>query len=65
MTAQCWSLGGDLFCGCYGGQIATLVERQRRYLMLVKLTSKDSDSVVNALIKHARKLPHELHKSFT
>jgi IS30 family transposase len=56
---------GDLLCGSSGSQIATLVERQTRYVMLVKLTSKDSETVVNALIKHASKLPHELYKSLT
>lgn len=33
--------------------------------MLVKLDGKDSPTVVNALIKHARKLPQELYKSLT
>lgn len=33
--------------------------------MLVKIASKDSEAVVNALIKHAGKLPQELYKSLT
>ncbi|VVD62186.1 integrase catalytic subunit [Pandoraea communis] len=56
---------GDLLCGSCGSQIATLVERHSRYVMLVRLTGKDSETVVNALIKHACKLPHELYKSLT
>ncbi|MBB5402551.1 IS30 family transposase [Paraburkholderia sp. JPY162] len=56
---------GDLLCGSAGSQIATLVERQTRYVMLVKIASKDSESVANALIKHAGKLPQELYKSLT
>lgn len=56
---------GDLLCGSSGSQIATLVERETRYVMLVKLTGKDSETVVNALIKHASKPPHELYKSLT
>ncbi len=56
---------GDLLCGDRSSQIATLVERQTRYVMLVKVVSKDSDTVANALIKHARKLPQELYKSLT
>lgn len=56
---------GDLVFGSGNSQIATLVERQTRYLMLVKLEGKDSQTVVNALIKHARKLPQELYKSLT
>ncbi len=56
---------GDLLFGDHNSQIATLVERQTRYVMLVKLTGKDSETVVKALIKHARKLPQELYKSLT
>lgn len=56
---------GDLLCGSKNSQIATLVERQSRYLMLVKLPGKDTGSVTNALIKNARKLPQELYKSLT
>ncbi|SOZ26961.1 transposase (fragment) [Cupriavidus taiwanensis] len=33
--------------------------------MLVKIASKCSEAVVNALIKHAGKLPQELYKSLT
>ena len=56
---------GDLVFGSGSSQIATLVERQTRYVMLVKLDGKDSQTVVNALIKNARKLPQELYKSLT
>lgn len=56
---------GDLVFGSHNSQIATLVERQTRYVMLVKLDGKDSQTVVNALIKHSHKLPQELYKSLT
>ena len=56
---------GDLFFGSKNSQIATLVERQSRYLMLTKVSSKDTETVVDALIKHTGKLPHELYKSLT
>lgn len=56
---------GDLLFGNASSQIATLVERQTRYVMLVKVTGKDSETVINALIKHASKLPQELYKSLT
>jgi len=56
---------GDLFFGSRNSQIATLVERQTRYVMLVKVASKDSETVVDALIKQAHKLPRELYKSLT
>jgi IS30 family transposase len=56
---------GDLLFGSKNSQIATLVERHTRYAMLVKVNRKDSETVINALIKHARKLPEELYKSLT
>lgn len=56
---------GDLFFGSNNSQIATLVERHTRYVMLVKVPSKDTETVINALIKHAHKLPTELYKSLT
>lgn len=56
---------GDLICGSGNSQIATLVERHTRYVMLVKVAKKDTETVINALIKNARKLPHELYKSLT
>jgi IS30 family transposase len=56
---------GDLLLGSRNSQIATLVERQTRYVMLVKVASKDTETVINALIQHARKLPQELYQSLT
>jgi len=56
---------GDLVFGAHNSQIATLVERQTRYVMLVKTAGKDTETVVDALIKNARKLPQELYKSLT
>jgi IS30 family transposase len=56
---------GDLLCGSGNSQIATLVERHTRYVMLVKVERKDTETVINALIKQARKLPQELYKSLT
>ena len=56
---------GDLLCGSKSSQIATLVERHTRYVMLVKVAKKDTETVINALIKNARQLPQELYKSLT
>jgi IS30 family transposase len=56
---------GDLVAGSKNTYIATLVERHTRYVMLVKIPSRDTETVVNALIKHAKKLPNELYKSLT
>ena len=56
---------GDLMFGAHNSQIATLVERQTRYVMLAKVANKDTETVVDALIRTARKLPQELYKSLT
>jgi len=56
---------GDLIIGSNNSQIATLVERHTRYVMLVRVPSKDTKTVIDALIKHAHKLPRELYKSLT
>jgi IS30 family transposase len=56
---------GDLLFGSNNSQIATLVERHTRYLMLARVKSKDTETVINALIKQAHKLPRELYKSLS
>ena len=56
---------GDLLSGSKNSHIATLVERHTRYVMLVKVDSKETQAVVSALIKRAKKLPTELYKSLT
>ena len=54
---------GDLVEGSRGTFIATLVERRCRFVILVKLSEKRTDVVVDALIKAVRKLPTALRKS--
>jgi IS30 family transposase len=56
---------GDLISGSGNTYIATLVERHTRYVMLAKVDSKTTETVINALIKQAHKLPEELYKSLT
>ena len=62
---------GDLLFGSNNSQIATLVERQTRYVMLARVKSKDTETVINTLIKQAHKFtprargPGELYKSLT
>ena len=56
---------GDLIGGSKNSYIATLVERHSRYVMLVKVANKDTNSVVSALIKQSQKLPRELYRSLT
>jgi IS30 family transposase len=56
---------GDLIAVSDNSFIATLVERHTRYVMLAKVGNQDSHSVIQALIKQARKLPKELYRSLT
>jgi IS30 family transposase len=56
---------GDLLSGGKNSYIATLVERHSRFLMLIKLSGKDTAAVVAALSKHVRKLPATLRRSLT
>ena len=56
---------GDLIGGTKNSHIATLVERHSRYAILVKVTNKDTRSVVSALIRQTQRLPRELYKSLT
>ncbi len=56
---------GDLIGGSSNSYVATLVERHSRYVMLVKVANKDTESVVTALIKQSSKLPGELYRSLT
>jgi IS30 family transposase len=56
---------GDLLTGTIRSQIATLVERQSRYVMLVKMPTKEAGAVAQALATHVRRLPRELRRSLT
>src|SRR5712675_1416842 len=56
---------GDLLSGSKNSHIATLVERQSRFTMLIKVPSKDTTTVVAALSKHVLRLPATLRRSLT
>ena len=56
---------GDLIVGAKGSHVATLVERHSRYVMLAKLPSKDSQTVVDALIERVKTLPSNLMQTLT
>jgi IS30 family transposase len=56
---------GDLISGPQNSYIATLVERHTRYVMLLKLPDKSTQTVVSALIRQSKTLPTELYKSLT
>jgi IS30 family transposase len=56
---------GDLLAGSANSYIATLVERASRFVVLVKVTGKDSPTVVRALIRGVKRLPQGLMTSLT
>jgi IS30 family transposase len=56
---------GDLLSGGKNTHIATLVERQSRFVMLVRVDGKDSESVVKALVRQVQRLPQGLMASLT
>ena len=56
---------GDLLSESKNSYIATLVERHTRYVILMKIANKDTQTVISALIKQAKTLPNELYKSLT
>jgi IS30 family transposase len=56
---------GDLVSGSNNSHIATLVERQSRYVMLVQVAGKDTQSVVKGLIRQVQTLPSSLMASLT
>jgi IS30 family transposase len=56
---------GDLISGKGNSYIATLVERQSRFVMLMKVPSKQTEAVVKVLSAKMKKLPAELRRSLT
>jgi IS30 family transposase len=56
---------GDLLAGSGNTHIATLVERKSRFTILVKVDSKDTQTVVKALKRRVRTLPRQLKRTLT
>lgn len=56
---------GDLICGSKNSYIATVVERQSRFTVLIKVENKETMHVVSALSKQMRKVPELLRQSLT
>jgi IS30 family transposase len=56
---------GDLLVGGKGSQIATLVERQSRFVLLARIPQRDSATVVRALARKIQRLPASLKQSLT
>ena len=56
---------GDLLIGQHGTQVATLVERHSRFVLLIRLPAADSGTVVDALARRITRLPAALQQSLT
>jgi IS30 family transposase len=56
---------GDLISGSRNTHIATLVERSSRFVMLVRVGGKDTESVVAALGEQIRRLPTTMMATLT
>jgi len=56
---------GDLLAGTKWSNIATLVERQSRYVMLVRLPDRNAPTVARALARRIQRLPNSLKQSLT
>jgi IS30 family transposase len=56
---------GDLIAGRGNSYIATLVERATRFVILVKVPSKETTAVIPALIRQIKRLPTHLKRSLT
>jgi IS30 family transposase len=56
---------GDLIQGSKNSFIATVVERQSRFTVLVKVDGKGTETVVSSLSRQMKKLPALLQKSLT
>jgi IS30 family transposase len=56
---------GDLLTGAGCSYVVTLVERQSRFVVLIRVPNKESATVVAALARCVRRLPDGLMKSLT
>lgn len=56
---------GDLLAGTKWSNIATLVERQSRFVMLVRLPDRNAPTVARALARRIQRLPNALKRSLT
>jgi transposase, IS30 family len=56
---------GDLLVGAHHSHVATLVERRSRYVCLIRLAGRDTQTVVRALTQHVQRLPEGLMATLT
>lgn len=56
---------GDLLEGSRGTYVATLVERRSRFVMLFRVSGKETEGVVQALSEGVGRLPEEMMRTLT
>ena len=56
---------GDFISGSKNSHIVTLVERQPRFVSLIKIANKETATVVSALTRRVKRLPSTLRRSLT
>jgi IS30 family transposase len=56
---------GDLLAGTQSSQVASLVERQSRFVLLVRVPARDTTTVVSAIARRVQRLPRALKQSLT
>jgi len=56
---------GDLLVGSHRSAVATLVERRSRYVCLVRMPGRETQTVVQALTRQVRRLPTGLMATLT
>jgi len=56
---------GDLISGSKNSHIVTLVERHSRFTALIKVSDKETATVIGALTRQIRRLPTSLRRSLT
>ena len=56
---------GDLISGSKNSHIVTLVERQSRFVSLIKVANKETATVLSALTRRVKRLPGTLRRSLT
>src|SRR5262252_3130837 len=56
---------GDLLVGAHHSHVATLVERRSRYVCLIRLAARDTQTVVRTLTQYVQRLPEGLMATLT
>lgn len=59
------AIEGDLLCGRHSTQVATLVERNTRFTVLVQLGNREMSTLTEGLRRIMTPMPKEIRKSLT